>query len=217
MIYKFYLKRWLDVMFALILLIALIPLFLILAGLIKFTLGGNVFFIQARGGKNGAVFHLIKFKTMRDLRDAQGDLLPDQYRMTRLGKLLRTLSLDELPTLLNVVKGEMSFIGPRPLITEYLAYYNEFQQQRHLVTPGITGWAQVNGRNAISWEEKFTLDVWYVQQQSFCLDLKILCLTILRILKPQNINTVEDTTMPKFLGSTPNQVDAIGTGIIQGQ
>ena len=208
MIYKSYLKRGFDVIFALILLIVLTPFFLFLMGIIKLVLGGNIFFIQARGGKNGVVFHIIKFKTMLDLRDVNGEPLPDKYRMTRVGKLLRTLSLDELPALLNVLKGEMSFIGPRPLLAEYLAYYDEFQQQRHLVMPGITGWAQVNGRNILSWEEKFALDIWYVQRQSFWLDLKILWLTVLRILNPQHINNAEHTTMPKFLGNHHDKVDA---------
>lgn len=205
--YNRYVKRWLDVIFSVLLLIILAPLFLFLMGLIKFTMGGNVFFIQQRGGKNGTVFHIIKFKTMLDSHDASGELLPDEKRITRAGKLLRSLSLDELPALINVVRGEMSFIGPRPFIAEYLTHYNEFQKQRHLVTPGITGWAQVNGRNAISWEEKFALDVWYVQRQNVGLDIKILGLTLLRLLKPQHINNAADITMPKFSGTHHNQAD----------
>jgi lipopolysaccharide/colanic/teichoic acid biosynthesis glycosyltransferase len=166
-----------------------------------FSNRGNPFFIQIRPGKNEKHFRLIKFKTMTDERDDNGELLPDQERLTKTGKFIRKTSLDELPQLFNVVKGDMSFVGPRPLLVEYLPLYNEEQRKRHLVKPGITGWAQVNGRNAISWPDKFKLDVWYVENQSFWLDLKILWMTFIKVLKAEGISGRDSVTMEKFKGN----------------
>jgi len=160
------------------------------------------FYLQQRTGKGGKSFVVIKFKTMEDKRDSSGRLLPDSKRLTKIGKLLRAFSLDELPQLFNVLKGDMSLVGPRPLLPEYLPLYNERQARRHEVRPGITGWAQINGRNNLSWEEKFEMDVWYVDNISFKLDMKILFLTIVKVLKREGINAGENITMEKFKGST---------------
>lgn len=162
---------------------------------------GRVWFAQQRPGKNGKPFWVIKFKTMNDARDAQGNLLADEHRLTAVGKFIRRTSLDEIPQLLNVLKGEMSIVGPRPLLMEYVPLYNERQRKRHDVVPGITGWAQVNGRNAISWSQKFEYDVWYVQHQSFLLDIKILILTFIKVFKAEGITSDTSVTMEKFRGN----------------
>jgi lipopolysaccharide/colanic/teichoic acid biosynthesis glycosyltransferase len=164
-------------------------------------MGFPIFFIQPRPGKNGKVFLLLKFRTMSQVADSSGQLLSDQLRLTKLGKLLRKLSLDELPQLINVLRGEMSLVGPRPLLVEYLPLYSREQARRHDVLPGITGWAQINGRNSLSWDEKFKLDVWYVDNQSFFLDLKILFLTLKKVLIREGISANGEATMTKFTGN----------------
>jgi lipopolysaccharide/colanic/teichoic acid biosynthesis glycosyltransferase len=169
--------------------------------LLFIDLRGNPFFSQMRPGMNNKIFKLLKFRTMNNNKDANGTLLPDNLRLTRVGKVIRKLSLDELPQLINVLKGEMSLIGPRPLLVEYLSLYNETQIKRHNVRPGITGWAQVNGRNAISWVHKFELDLYYVNNVSLHLDLKIALLTIKKVIKREGINSSENTTMLKFDGT----------------
>lgn len=194
-------KRLFDVTVAAVLLVVLAPLLLLLAVLVALLLGRPVFFVQQRPGRHGRPFQLIKFRTMVDARDASGNLLPDAQRLTRFGRWLRATSLDELPELWNVLKGDMSLVGPRPLLIEYLPLYSPVQARRHEVRPGITGWAQVNGRNDISWEEKFALDVWYVDNQSFLLDLKILLLTMLRVVQRKGISQRGHATAEKFMGS----------------
>ena len=185
---------------ALALSILSIPL-LFLTWLIAKKLGKPIFFVQLRPGKNGFPFNMLKFRTMTETRGDDGALLPDNERLTSFGKMLRATSLDELPELWNVLKGEMSLVGPRPLLMEYLPLYSEEQARRHEVLPGITGWAQINGRNAISWEDKFKLDTWYVDNQSFWLDIRILLLTIRKVLIRDGINAAGDATMPMFTGS----------------
>ena len=195
------LKRGFDTLCACIaLLICCIPL-LFLCGLIRMFLGKQVFFKQQRPGKNAQTFTIYKFRTMTDASDKRGNLLPDAKRLTRFGMFLRKASLDELPQLWNVLKGDMSLVGPRALLIEYLPLYNAEQKQRHLVKPGITGWAQVNGRNAISWEKKFEFDVWYVEHQSFWLDIKILWLTVLKVFKREGVSQAGHVTMAKFKGT----------------
>jgi lipopolysaccharide/colanic/teichoic acid biosynthesis glycosyltransferase len=162
---------------------------------------GNPMFVQSRVGKHDRIFSFYKFRTMNNDRDAAGKLLPDEERLTALGRFLRATSLDELPQLWNVLKGEMSLVGPRPLLPEYLPRYTAFQRRRHEVKPGITGWVQVNGRNSLTWEQKFDLDVWYVDHRSFWLDLKVLCLTVLQVLRRDGISQAGHATMPEFLGS----------------
>jgi undecaprenyl phosphate N,N'-diacetylbacillosamine 1-phosphate transferase len=162
---------------------------------------GRVFFTQKRPGKDEKIFTVIKFRTMADVYDDQGHLLPDEHRLTAIGKVIRNTSLDELPQLINVLRGDMSFVGPRPLLVEYLGLYNAEQRRRHDVRPGITGWAQVNGRNTVSWPQKFAYDVWYVDNQSFLLDLRILFLTILKVFKAEGINSTTSVTMEKFNGN----------------
>ena len=174
---------------------------LLLALLVRTKLGSPVFFRQTRPGLHGKPFEMLKFRTMTDARDAQGELLPDSERLPPFGRFLRSSSLDELPELWNVLKGEMSLVGPRPLLMEYLPLYTPQQYRRHEVRPGVTGWAQVNGRNAISWEEKFALDVWYVENQSFWLDVKILFLTVKKVLVKDGISASGEATMTKFTGS----------------
>lgn len=193
-------KRLFDFFISLILLIMLSPVIGIVAVLIRKKIGSPVLFKQPRPGLHGKVFHVYKFRTMTDERDANGELLPDAVRLTAFGQLLRKLSLDELPQLWNVLKGDMSFVGPRPLLVEYLPLYNERQARRHDVRPGITGWAQVNGRNAISWEKKFEYDVWYVENQSFWLDLKIFFLTVKKVFVSEGISQEGQATMEKFKG-----------------
>ena len=193
-------KYFLDTLFAILLLIGLSPLLLGITFMLWIQNRGIPFFTQVRPGKNGQLFTIYKFKTMRDTRDAAGELLPDFKRMTPLGKIIRKLSLDELPQLWNVVRGEMSFVGPRPLLPEYLPLYTEEQNKRHHVKPGITGWAQVNGRNALSWQEKFKLDVYYAENQSFILDFNILFKTVGKVILPKDINAGEELTMEPFNG-----------------
>ncbi|OSI09387.1 sugar transferase [Neisseria zoodegmatis] len=197
-------KRLFDIFASAAGLLVLSPVLLILAYLIRKNLGSPVFFIQTRPGKDGKPFEMIKFRSMRDAVDAEGKPLPDSERLTPFGKKLRASSLDELPELWNVLKGDMSLVGPRPLLMKYLPLYNDFQYRRHEVKPGITGWAQVNGRNAISWDEKFAHDVWYVDNQSFWLDIKILLLTVKKVFVRESINAGEDVTMPSFTGNTGN-------------
>ena len=195
------LKPFLDFILSFILLFILSPLFLIISLTIFFKLGSPILFKQKRPGKNEKIFTLYKFRTMTDEKDPYGELLPDNERITRFGSFLRRASLDELPQLFNVFKGDLSFIGPRPLLIEYLPLYNSHQRLRHSVKPGITGWAQVNGRNAITWNEKFDLDIFYVSNVSFLLDLKILLKTFYRVLKGSGINNSDGNTMPKFSGN----------------
>ena len=182
------------------LLIFSIPL-LALIWLVKRKLGSPVFFVQTRPGLHGKPFRMFKFRTMTDARDAQGHLLPDAERLTSFGRFLRASSLDELPELINILKGDMSLVGPRPLLMEYLPLYNARQAKRHDVRPGLTGWAQINGRNALSWEEKFESDVWYVENRNFWLDLKIIFLTIKKVLVREGISAAGEATMSKFTGS----------------
>lgn len=201
-------KRLFDITLCLIALILLSLIIGISALLIRLKIGSPVLFKQRRPGLNGEPFYVYKFRTMTDDRDAEGELLPDEVRLTSFGKVIRKLSLDELPQLWNVLKGEMSFVGPRPLLMEYLPLYNERQAKRHEVRPGITGWAQVNGRNAISWEEKFELDIWYVENRSLLLDIKILFLTVLKVFKSEGISQEGQATMAKFEGNhTPISKD----------
>ncbi|WP_412971521.1 sugar transferase [Glaciecola sp. MF2-115] len=194
-------KRFFDFVSALIALILLLPIFIVVALLIRIKLGAPIFFTQDRPGLNGVIFRMIKFRSMADFHDENGNLLPDSERMTKFGIFLRAASVDELPGLINVLKGDMSLVGPRPLLVQYLPLYNVEQKKRHNVRPGITGWAQVNGRNAISWEQKFKLDVWYVENQSFGLDLKILLLTIKKVFVREGINAVDHVTIEPFKGS----------------
>ena len=192
-------NRLFNLIFVFITLPFSLGLLFLLSVLVGWSIGFPVFFCQTRPGKNGKLFKLIKFRTMTD---AQGTLLPDAKRITRFGKWLRASSLDELPELINVLKGEMSLVGPRPLLVQYLSRYTLEQARRHEVRPGITGWAQINGRNAISWEEKFKLDVWYVDHQSLWLDLKILALTLLKVVRRDGISAQGEATMPEFLGTS---------------
>ncbi|MFJ7747163.1 sugar transferase [Peribacillus sp. NPDC097295] len=195
-------KRTFDLLISFILFFILSPVVLIIGILIKFNLGTPILFKQMRPGLNGKPFNLYKFRSMSNQNDEYGRPLPDHQRLTRFGKILRKLSLDELPQLVNVVKGDLSLVGPRPLLMEYLPLYTEDQAKRHHVRPGITGWAQVNGRNAISWEEKFKLDVWYVNHQSFSLDIKILLLTIVKVVRSEGVNSETNVTMTSFKGSS---------------
>lgn len=193
-------KRVLDVVLASVALLILSPVMLIIALAIRLTMGSPVLFRQMRPGLHGKPFVIYKFRTMLDLRDEQGNLLPDEVRLTKLGKFLRRFSLDELPELWNVLKGDMSLVGPRPLLMEYLELYTPEQARRHEVKPGITGWAQVNGRNALSWEEKFRLDVWYVDNWNLWLDLKILALTIIKVFRREGIAQPGRATVDRFNG-----------------
>jgi len=195
------LKRLLDIIIASIALILLSPLYAFVAYKVKKNLGSPVLFRQVRPGLHGKPFEMIKFRSMKDAVDAQGNLLPDSERLTPFGKMLRSSSLDEMPELWNVIKGDMSIVGPRPLLMEYLPLYNQEQAKRHLVRPGMTGHAQVNGRNAISWEEKFKLDTWYVENQSVWLDFKIMLKTVKKVLAKDDINEAGEATMTRFTGS----------------
>lgn len=197
----FIIKRLFDLLVSLLLLVLLSPVMLVIAVLVRIKLGKPVLFSQERPGLHGRLFRLYKFRTMRDLRGQDGRLLPDEERLTKFGRFLRASSLDELPELFNVLKGEMSLVGPRPLLVAYLDRYTPEQARRHEVLPGITGWAQVNGRNALSWEAKFKLDVWYVDNQSFWLDLKILFLTLWKALKREGISAPGSATAPEFMGT----------------
>ena len=196
-----YLKRLFDAIVATLLLFCLSPLLLCLAFLVRFFLGEPIFFIQNRPGLDRKPFKMLKFRTMTNELDPNGKLLPDDERLTRFGRFLRRTSLDELPEFWNILKGEMSLVGPRPLLMEYLPLYSLEQLRRHDIKPGLTGWAQVNGRNTISWEEKFQLDVWYVDNQSLWLDLKILFLTVKRVITQHGISANGVETMPRFTGN----------------
>lgn len=194
-------KRFLDFIVSLICLIVLVPIYLVLAILIVIFIGKPFLYFQLRPGLNGRPFYIFKFRSMLELKDSSGNLLADSKRLNSFGRLLRSTSLDELPSLWNVLRGEMSLVGPRPLLMEYLPLYSPQQSSRHHVKPGITGWAQVNGRNAISWEDKFAYDVWYVENQSFWLDMKIILLTIKKVFFRDGISADGEATMPKFRGN----------------
>lgn len=195
------LKRSFDLLVALIALLLFLPVIFFVAVIVRIGLGGPVLFTQRRPGLAGKAFNVYKFRTMTSERDSNGDLLPDDQRLTSLGLFLRKTSLDELPQLFNVIRGDLSLVGPRPLLMEYLELYTPAQARRHEVKPGITGWAQVNGRNAIDWEQKFAYDVWYVENQNFLLDLRILLLTIKKVVVRSDISAQGTNTMPKFEGS----------------
>lgn len=199
--YKIVFKRVIDIVVAAIVLLVASPFLIFVIVVLAISNKGSVFFFQKRPGLNGDLFKLVKFKTMKDLYDEKGKPLPDKDRITPLGKFVRKTSMDELPQLINVLKGDMSLVGPRPLLERYLPLYNEVQKRRHNVKPGITGWAQVNGRNALSWQEKFSLDVYYVDNISFMLDMKILLLTFVKIFKTSDINASQATTMKPFEGN----------------
>lgn len=205
-IYRNYLKRPLDFILSLTGIIVLSPLLIIIAILVRIKLGSPVIFRQKRPGLNEKIFTLYKFRTMTDERDENAELLPDEQRLTGFGKFLRSTSLDELPELFNILKGDMSIVGPRPLLVEYLPLYNEQQKRRHEVRPGLTGWAQVNGRNAISWEEKFDLDVEYVDNINFLLDCKIVFSTVKKVLSREGINSETAVTMEPFQGTNKESV-----------
>ncbi|MBU3024407.1 sugar transferase [Zobellia galactanivorans] len=200
--YRYFFKRLIDFIMALSILTLALPIILLVVLFLGIANRGSIFFVQKRPGKDGKIFTILKFKTMNDKKDANGNLLPDEKRLTSAGKFIRKTSLDELPQLLNVLKGDMSLIGPRPLLVSYLPLYNDYQRRRHEVKPGITGWAQVNGRNAISWNKKFEYDVWYVDHISFPLDLKILFLTVLKVVKTDGISSDTSATMELFTGNS---------------
>ena len=200
-VYRNFFKRFLDLIVSLVAFCLLLPLFIIVTALLYIANQGKPFFVQQRPGKHGRIFWLVKFKTINDRKDAVGNLLSDAERLTLVGKFIRKTSLDEIPQLINVIKGEMSLIGPRPLLVEYLPLYNDTQKRRHEVRPGITGWAQVNGRNAIGWKEKFELDVWYVDNMSFLLDCKIIIFTLLKVVKSEGVSQQGHVTMTKFEGN----------------
>ncbi len=200
--YKHFFKRLLDFFISAAVLLIVWPILLLIAIFLHFAnRGAGAFFTQARPGKNGKIFKVIKFKTMTDEKDANGKLLPDAQRLTKVGKFIRSTSLDELPQLINVLKGDMALIGPRPLLPEYLPLYSKEQARRHEVRPGITGWAQVHGRNAISWQEKFKLDVWYVDHCSLLVDIKIVFMTINKVIKREGISSATSVTMERFTGN----------------
>lgn len=201
MLYRKYIKRFLDLFISIIAFIILSPLFLIITFLLFIANKGKPFFLQARPGLNGRIFKVVKFKTMNDKKDGDGNLLSDAERMTSIGRFVRKTSLDEIPQLLNVIIGDMSLIGPRPLLVDYLPLYNEQQSRRHEVRPGITGWAQVNGRNAISWGRKFEYDIWYIDHLSFALDVKILWMTLLKVVRSEGISSSTTVTMERFTGN----------------
>ena len=200
--YKFFIKRIFEFTIALLALFILLPIFLTISILVLLKMGTPIFFIQSRPGLNGKTFKMYKFRTMTNKCDKNGKLLEDKDRLSNFGSFLRSTSLDELPTLWNVLCGNMSLVGPRPLLIEYLPLYSKNQARRHDVRPGITGWAQVNGRNAISWNEKFELDTWYVENQSFVLDMKIILLTLKKVIKRDGISHNNHVTMEKFKGNT---------------
>lgn len=199
--YKKVLKPALDIIISFIGMVIMSPIFIIVWVSLVLTNHGNAFFLQKRPGKGEKIFSIIKFRTMNNNKDKNGNLLPDSDRLTTVGKIVRKLSLDELPQLINVLKGDMSLIGPRPLLPEYLSLYNDYQKRRHLVKPGITGWAQVNGRNIIDWPEKFGYDVWYVDNVSFIVDLKIIVLTLSKVVKLEGINREGEATNTRFKGN----------------
>lgn len=199
--YRVFGKRLLDLLLCLIAFVFATPLILIIALLVRIRLGSPVFFRQQRPGLHGSPFQLIKFRTMLEASDPSGRPLPDKERLTSFGNFLRHTSLDELPELLNILRGEMSFIGPRPLLMSYLGRYDEEQMRRHDLKPGLTGWAQINGRNALSWEERFKLDIWYVENSSLALDLKILWLTLIKVIRREGISAEDSATMHEFKGT----------------
>ena len=199
--YKNFIKPAIDFVLALVGFLFLSPVFVLVAIGLFFANDGKPFFFQLRPGKNGKIFKIIKFKTMTDKKDENGNLLPDADRLTKIGSFVRKTSLDEIPQLLNVIKGDMALVGPRPLLPQYLELYNDFQRRRNEVKPGITGWAQVNGRNSISWEKKFEYDVWYVDNVSFLLDVKILIMTVLKVVKSEGINEQGQATSEEFKGN----------------
>ena len=199
--YKIFFKQLIDFFIALISFSLLSPLFLFIIIGLFFVNEGRPFFVQVRPGKHGKLFKIVKFKTMNDKKDSEGNLLSDEQRLTKIGSFVRKTSIDEIPQLINVLKGDMSLIGPRPLLPEYLSLYNKNQKRRHEVKPGITGWAQVNGRNAISWQQKFEYDVWYVENISFRLDMKIVLLTIKKIIIKEGINSADSATINPFNGN----------------
>ncbi|MCS6982322.1 MAG: sugar transferase [Flavobacteriales bacterium] len=198
-------KAVIDVLMGILLFILLLPVFLTVAAILFVANNGQVFFVQERPGYKERLFRIIKFKTMRDAWGPDGKPLPDEERLTPVGRWIRKTSLDEIPQLINVIRGEMSFVGPRPLLVEYLPLYNDWQRRRHEVKPGITGWAQVNGRNAITWDQKFRLDLYYVEHQSFWLDLKILFLTVIKVIKGSGINQEGRATVDYFQGNPDSQ------------
>ena len=199
--YKFFFKPLLDFVLSFLGLIISSPIFLVVFIALLFANKGKVFFLQNRPGKNEEIFKIIKFRTMNNKRDAHGNLLPDLERLTKIGKLVRKTSLDEIPQLINELLENMSLIGPRPLLPDYLPLYNDFQKKRHLIKPGITGWAQINGRNAVEWEKKFMFDVWYVENMSFLLDLQIMFLTLKKVLKLEGVNREGEATNIAFKGN----------------
>ena len=200
--YRCVFKRLIDFLLSLSALAVLWPVLLIVAIWLHFAnKGAGAFFLQERPGKNAKIFKVIKFKTMTDERDAEGNLLPDEVRLTKIGKVIRSLSIDELPQLINVLKGDMALIGPRPLLVQYLPLYSPEQARRHEVRPGITGWAQCHGRNAISWTEKFKLDVWYVDHVSLCTDIRVIFITIKKVLAREDISSATSATMEFFTGN----------------
>lgn len=200
-IYQSVVKRGFDVLFSFMAILFFSPVFITCTVLLYIVNDRKVFFLQLRPGQNERLFYIKKFKTMNDKKDSNGELLPDDLRITNIGKIIRKLSLDELPQLFNVLKGDMSIVGPRPLLPEYIKLYSDEQRKRHLLKPGITGWAQVNGRNAISWKEKFEFDIFYIKNLSFFFDVKILFLTIIKIFKSEGINQKDTITMEKFTGN----------------
>jgi Sugar transferases involved in lipopolysaccharide synthesis len=199
--YRHFVKRLLDLILSLTGLIVLSPLFILIMLILLFVDQGKPFFMQRRVGRNGRIFNVVKFRTMIDRKDEKGDLLPDKYRLTPFGEFIRRTSLDEIPQLLNVIAGNMSLVGPRPLLVDYLSLYSDEQARRHEVLPGITGWAQIHGRNKISWKRKFEYDVWYVDHISFILDIKILFITFVKVFQQEGINASSNTTMPFFDGN----------------
>ena len=203
--YRRFMKRFLDIVLSACALIVLSPVLLITAILVRIKLGSPVIFRQARPGKDEKIFHLYKFRTMTDQRDTHGDLLPDEVRLTAFGKKLRASSLDELPELWNILKGDMSIVGPRPLLVKYLPLYNDEQRHRHNVLPGLTGWAQIHGRNNITWEDKFRYDIWYVHNLSFVLDMKIVLLTVKKVFCQEGISSEDSATMEAFTGTKENE------------
>ena len=199
--YREFFKPLLDFSIGLLGFLLLLPLFILVAVFLTFANRGDPFFLQKRPGKFGRVFKIIKFKTMADTKDSSGSLLPDSQRVTKIGSIVRRASLDEIPQLLNVIKGDMSLIGPRPLLVEYLELYDEVQRRRHDVRPGITGWAQVNGRNTLNWGQKFEYDVWYVDHISLGLDCKIVLMTLVKVFNSEGVNSSKNTTMEAFKGN----------------
>lgn len=199
MMYRYF-KRITDIFLSIVGFLTILPIFFLIFIILLFLNKGKPFFFQKRPGKNGKIFSIIKFKTMTDGEDEHGELLPIHLRLTKVGIFLRKFSLDEIPQLFNVLFGTMSLIGPRPLLVQYLPLYNDFQKQRHNVKPGITGWAQVNGRNSISWDEKFALDIWYVKNMSLLVDVKIIFLTLKKVILSEGVNSDEDLNMPDFEG-----------------